>query len=57
MEISAEILKALNWRYAVKKFDATKKIASIAFGYRHQDDKYASLKKVRFSRDHVFTRV
>lgn len=27
MEISSEILKALNWRYAVKKFDATKKIS------------------------------
>lgn len=32
-------------------------IASIAFGYRNRDDKYAAIKKVRFSRDQVFSRV
>lgn len=32
-------------------------IASLAFGYRHPDDRYAAIKKVRFSRDKVFSRI
>ncbi len=66
-----ELIKNLSWRYATKKFDASKKVkeeniellkeairlSASSYGFRSNDDANQHLKKVRKSNVSLFKRI